>query len=144
MVQLLCRGEAMDGQLARLISLLLCAGFALAATDSVTIYDVDNVAQANRPTTFGRVFAAGEILDFPQPLCGGVLVTGNNWQADVKNRYNDGLGAHGGSVRYAIISVICTVPQAGNVAITFQNNATAGNNSGYLATKSDLLTFNSS
>lgn len=114
--------------------LLVCSGWAVTVPNTLTIYDVDNVAQTNRPTTFGRVFKQGEIPHFAQPLANGTALTGSNWQCDVKNRFPDG------SLKFAVISLIATVPQLGNVIISFQDSLT-GNNTGFL-TQSGMLNFN--
>ncbi len=97
------------------------------------VYEVDGITQANRPITFGRVFAKGEIAQCPQPVIGGSAVT--PYQADVKNRWDDG------SVKFAIISFTQTLTPQSSTTVTFQNNSSC-NNAGFL-TQPQMTGFNS-
>lgn len=116
----------------------MAAGAARAQVpNTLTTYEVDGVTQTARPIAFNRVFRQGEIAQFPQPKVNGTLVTGSNWQADVKDRWPDG------SVKIADIALIANLPAAGNITVSFQNSS-SGNNTGYITTSSSpsFATFN--
>jgi hypothetical protein len=110
---------------------------------SLTIYEVDGIAQPNRPITFGRVFAQGDIAQCPQPVVGGTGGIGGtpaaNWQADVKNRWPDG------SVKFAIISLTQSLAATSSTEVSFQSVASVNggcNNTGAL-TQAQMTGFNS-
>lgn len=111
---------------------LLCAPCFGAASRIIT--DHSGVTQTNQPYTYGQVFDEGEIATCPKPKLDGVAAT--TWQADVRNRWEDG------SVRFAIISVNATVNANSSVTVTYQANASC-NNTGYL-TQAQMLAFDSS
>jgi hypothetical protein len=100
--------------------------------DSLNLYEVDGVTQTNRPVSFGRIFAQGEIAQCPQPVIGGAPVT--DYQADVKNRWGDG------SVKFAIISFTKTLGAGSATPVTFQSTASC-NNTGFLS-QAQMLAFN--
>ena len=100
--------------------------------DTLTIFEVDGVTQANRPVTFGRVFQEGEIAGCPQPTIGGNPV--NSYQADVKNRWPDG------SVKFAVVSFTRTLGANSATEVAFQSTSSC-NNSGYL-TQGQMSDFN--
>ncbi len=105
--------------LALVAAILLAPGWALAASNTITItsrYDAD---VANYPLQFGRPFIRGEIRDYPQVLIGGVPVP---TQADIKNRFPDG------SVAFAVISIVIRrIPAHGQITLSFRNQS-SGNN----------------
>jgi hypothetical protein len=121
---------------------LLCGFFlfsvpCFAQADTFTVCEADNATQTNRPITIGRVFADGEIANFPQPTLSGTGIS--SYQADVKNRYADG------SVKFAIVSFVAPSLSAGAcTTFGFTNNA-SGNNTGYITNSSSpsFATFNS-
>jgi hypothetical protein len=102
------------------------------ATDTATIFEVDGIAQTDRPVTLGRVFRRSEIAQCPQPVIGGARVS--NYQSDVKNRWPDG------SVKFAIVSFAQALPANSATEVSFQNTSTC-NNTGYLM-QSQMVGFN--
>jgi hypothetical protein len=91
---------------------------------------ITGAAQAGRPFTISRVFAKGEILNFPRARVAGTPV---QTQADVKTRWPDG------SVQHAMISFLADVP-SGSLVVDFVNQAN-GNNTGEM-TRSAMLSAN--
>ncbi|HKW98489.1 MAG TPA: hypothetical protein VJN43_12205 [Bryobacteraceae bacterium] len=113
---------------------LLLAVPALVASNSLTVYDADNLAdQTDRVTTFGRPFLHGEISNCPVPIIGGSPLDALHYQADVKNRWDDG------SVKFAVISVAATIPRAASLRIEGFRSGDC-NNAGYL-TQTQMLQF---
>ena len=100
--------------------------------DTLTIFEVDGLTQSDRPITFGRIFRENEIAGCPQPVIGGNPVS--SYQADVKNRWADG------SVKFAAISFVQTLPANSSTQVTFQSTASC-NNTGYL-TQGQMSNFN--
>lgn len=97
--------------------LILAAAPALALSNAVTIHAP---AEAVPPAQVHRVprwFAKGEIAGQPKPFVGGGAAA--LWQADVKNRWDDG------SVQYAIISFAAAIPAAGNILVDFRDSSDA-------------------
>jgi hypothetical protein len=93
----------------------------------LTLFSTSGSTQTSRAVSIPRPFVQGEIAGYPQPLVDGTLITGSNWQADVKNRWPDG------SVKFAIVSLnVPSLKVAGN-RVTFQN-AASGNNTGQFLT----------
>ena len=105
--------------LALIAAILLAPGWAVAASNTITItsrYDADVV---NYPLQFGRPFIRGEIRDYPQVLIGGVPVP---TQADIKNRFPDG------SVAFAVISIVIRrIPAHDKITLSLRNQS-SGNN----------------
>ena len=56
--------------------------------NTVTITEQSGSSQADRPFSISRVFAEGEISDYPRPVVDGTAET--TWQSDVKTRWRDG------------------------------------------------------
>ena len=103
--------------------------------NTLTVYEVDGKTQTNRPITFGRPFAEGEVADCPEPLVSGSPAA--SWQADVKNRWPDG------SAKFAVVSLIATITAKHSVTISFQSSPSC-NNKGFITTSSSpsFSTFN--
>ena len=96
--------------------------------NAITITEPHGKDQTNYPVQIGRPFIKGEILDFPQAVVNGSLIT---TQANVKQRYNDG------SVKHAIISFILeSLPANANKTISFVNQKNSNNTP---LTKADML-----
>ena len=94
---------------------LLCGRVSAAGpSNSVTISNSTASAQANSPISISRIFAQGELPNYPQPSVGGQPPAA--WQSDVKNRWPDG------SVKHAIISFSQTVNANASVVVDFVNN----------------------
>lgn len=101
-------------------------------TNSLIIKESAGLTTNNYPVQIGRVFAQGEIPNYPQVIAGTTALT---TQADVKTRWPDN------SVKHAIISfLIPTLSSNSSVTITFQNQI-SGNNSGF-QTQSAMLGAN--
>jgi hypothetical protein len=101
-------------------------------SDTVTIFEVDDINQTDRPVTFGRVFRQGEIAQCPQPVSAGTPI--GNYQSDVKNRWPDG------SVKFAIVSFTQDLPANSKAEVAFQNTPSC-NNVNYLR-QSQMTGFN--
>jgi len=98
--------------------------------NGITIKDMSNSTQINRPHSISRVFKQGEIRNFPQ-----ARVNGNNvsTQADVKSRWPDG------SVKHVVASFLATIPANASIAVDFINQS-SGNNDGGM-TKAEMLAY---
>ena len=110
-----------------------------AATDSLTIYEVDAAPRTNLPVTLGRAFIQGEFPSgsCPQPKVNGTALAAGNWQFDLKNSWADG------SVKFGVVSfIIPSLPAAGNVVITFQAAACTQPMPGALS-QGQMINFNS-
>jgi hypothetical protein len=94
----------------KLLMIAIAAGGAFAATDSIVIRETGGSAQADRPVTIGRFFAAGEIANYPKPAVAGVSLAA--WQADVKTRHRDGVRACvvTGATNASPVTVACQSP----------------------------------
>jgi hypothetical protein len=68
-------------------SLLSGSLFGAAPANSITLTDQTGTTQTNRPVSVSRVFAKGDIPNFPQPSVNGQPLA--SWQADVKSRWRD-------------------------------------------------------
>ena len=83
----------------------------------MTIREVSGSSQTSRPITFGRPFKQGDIASYPRPRVNGIAAS--LWQADVKNRWDDG------SVKFAIISFHSDLPASSTIAVDFENTSSA-------------------
>ena len=101
---------------------------AAAPANRVTITNQSGSAQSSRPLTISRVFARGEIANYPQAVVNGTAVL---TQADVKTRWPDG------SVQHALVSFVAALPASGSIPVDFVNQP-SGNNSGFM-TRTDIL-----
>jgi hypothetical protein len=110
------------------LSAVACFG----ASDTMTWTNVSGSSISNYPVQFGRVFAQGEIANYPQALVGGSTVT---TQANVHTRWPDG------SVKHATITFFLAGPIANNnaVAFTFQNQTGCNCGSGVRETQAGML-----
>jgi len=73
----------------RLLAVLLATlSWAGVPENSLTLVEGDSGVQTDRPFSISRVFAEGEIPDYPQPVVDGTPET--TWQSDVKTRWRDG------------------------------------------------------
>lgn len=96
--------------------------------NSVVISDKSGSAQTNRPFTISRVFAKGDIPNYPQASIAGSLVT---TQADVQTRWPDG------SVQHALVSFVANLPANGASTVLFVNQL--GGNNGSPMTRAQML-----
>jgi hypothetical protein len=119
------------------LALIALGGTAVAATNSVTIKEVDGATQTNRLTTFGRPTAAGEIATCSRPIVGGSALDTSHYQVDKRNAWTAD-----SSQKYAVITIKQTLAANSSTDVTFQNTATC-NNSGFL-TQAQMLAFNES
>jgi hypothetical protein len=111
-------------------------------TNSVTIFEATGSTQTNRPVTISRVFAKGEIANYPQPSIGGTALA--TWQTNVLSHWPDG------SVKHALITFSLTLSANSSTTVAFVN----ATNPCYLGdqaacdaaapTQSQILNFNSS
>ena len=85
-----------------------------ALDNSVVIHDADS-AGGTHLAYVSRVFACGEIPDYPQPYVDGSPVT--PWQSEVKVRCSDG------SVRHALILFTHAITADGSITVDFRNSA---------------------
>lgn len=83
----------------------------------MTIRETSGSTQTSRPISFGRVFKQGDITDYPKPRINGIAAT--LWQADVRNRWDDG------SVKYAVVSFHTDLAASATVAVDFIESADA-------------------
>jgi hypothetical protein len=89
------------------------------ADNFATFRNVSGSTITNYPLRFGRIFAEGEIADYPQILVDGTPIT---TQADVKTRWDDD------SVKHCIFSaIIASAANNTDLELTFQNQG-SGNN----------------
>jgi len=113
-----------------------------AANNSVTISETSGAPQPNRPVTVSRVFAQGEIANYPRPSISGSALP--QWQANVMSHWPDG------SVKHALITFTQTLSANSSTTVLFVNNANPcylGNQATCDAaapTQSQILSFNSS
>lgn len=122
--------------------LLLVASLALALDNSVTLTERTASTQTDRPFTISRVFAQGDIANYPHPYIAGTAAT--TWQTDVKTRWPDS------SVQHALISFKTTLTASSSVVVDFRSNAnpcSSGNQAACDAAalnEAGILAFNSS
>jgi hypothetical protein len=90
---------------------------AYALSNAVTIHAPAEAAPAAQVHRVPRWFAKGEITGQPRPFVGGSAAAA--WQADVKNRWDDG------SAQYAIISFPAAIAAAGSITVDFRDSQDA-------------------
>jgi hypothetical protein len=123
-----------------LLALLLPV--ALFGASDVVLTDVTASTQTNRPTTIHRMFAQGEIQNFPRPSVGGTPVT--QWQSNVLNRWPDN------SVKFVLITFFQSFTANQAVTVAFVNDTNPchlGNQTTCDAagpSQSQILSFNTS
>jgi hypothetical protein len=103
------------GVLARSCSILALFAVCGLADNSVTVTEMTGSTQTNRPFTISRVFAKGEIANYPRPSIGGTELA--QWQTNVLSRWSDG------SVKQALISFFETLPANGAANVLFVNDS---------------------
>lgn len=85
------------------------------ADNSVFISDQTGTAQNSRPLTISRVFAQGEIANYPRPSVAGTTLS--QWQANVMSRWSDG------SVKHALVTFTQTIGANASARVLFVNDA---------------------
>jgi hypothetical protein len=78
------------------ILLWLLLPLALFGGSEVPLTDLTGSTQTSRPVTINRMFAKGDIPNYPRPSVGGTPLT--SWQSNVFNRWPDG------SVKFALVT----------------------------------------
>jgi hypothetical protein len=118
----------------RLILIILAAFPAYGLDNCVRLTEGASQSQSNRPVTIYRFFAKGDIAAYPKPVIGGV--TPADWQADIKNRWQDN------SVQAAYISWRQTLASGQTVTACFENSAdTSSNPSNTGLTQQQMVDF---
>lgn len=101
----------------KLALLALLALPAWALSNAVTIHSQAEEVPSTQVHRIPRWFARGEITGYPRPFVGGVAAAA--WQADVKNRWDDG------SVRFAIVSFPAGIGAGASIVVDFRNSPDA-------------------
>ncbi len=101
-----------------------------ASGNGVVLKNFSTVDANNKTFTVSRIFAKGEILNYPKARIGG---SPTETQADVMSRYEDG------SVKHAMISFVADVPNNGSTAVDFINQSSCNCGVGLALTKDQML-----
>ncbi len=100
------------------------------AGNGIVIKNFSGQTQTGRTFTISRVFARGEIRNFPQARIAG---SGVSTQADVMTRYEDG------SVKHVMVSFVANLPGSGSLAVDFVNQTSCRCGEQLALTKDQML-----
>jgi hypothetical protein len=104
-----------------------------ASGNGVVLKNFSTTDANNKTFSVSRIFAKGEIVNYPKARIGGVAI---ETQADVMSRYEDG------SVKHVVISFVTSVPGNGSTAVDFINQTSCNCGVGLALTKDQMLASN--